>query len=154
MLDEVLTPAGSWRALDQFAEDDRVTFYAEPDREELQNTFRQLTTEKRFARRRWPDADLPAFARVGGLNTGAFRPGGKHQLEKKGNSCAVFDVALCPLFLNGNELATPPEDRGDRGEGPLAQTRRPAYDSNCCFCSFPPVVFLWSTLRRGRGAAW
>lgn len=75
MRDEVMTPAEAWRAFDQFAEDDRVTFYTEPDHEELQNTFRQLTTEKRFAHQQWPDAYLAAFARVGGLMLVTFDRG-------------------------------------------------------------------------------
>lgn len=75
MRDEVMTPAEAWGAFDQFAEDDRVTFYTEPDHEELQNTFRQLTTEKRFAHQQWPDAYLAAFARVGGLMLVTFDRG-------------------------------------------------------------------------------
>lgn len=62
-----MTPSAAWRAFDQFAGDDRVTFYVEPDQAELQSSFRQLTTEKRFAHQQWPDAYLAAFARVGGL---------------------------------------------------------------------------------------
>lgn len=67
MRGEVMTPIGAWRAFDQFAGDDRVTFYTEPEQAELQSSFRQLTTEKRFAHQQWPDAYLTAFAKVGGL---------------------------------------------------------------------------------------
>ena len=67
MRGEVMTPTAAWRAFDQFAGDNRVTFYSEPEYEELQGSFRQLTTEKRFAHQQWPDAYLAAFARVGGL---------------------------------------------------------------------------------------
>lgn len=67
MREEVMNPAEAWKAFDQLAGDDRVTFYTEPEHEELQGSFRQLTTEKRFAHQQWPDAYLVAFARVGGL---------------------------------------------------------------------------------------
>jgi toxin-antitoxin system PIN domain toxin len=75
MRDEVMTPTSAWSALDRFASDDRFTFYAEPEREELQKAFRQLTLNKGLAQSQWPDAYLAAFARIGGLTFVTFDRG-------------------------------------------------------------------------------
>jgi len=53
MRDEVMTPVQAWGAFDQFVGDDRVTFYVELEHEDLQSTFRKLTTAKRFAQNQW-----------------------------------------------------------------------------------------------------
>ncbi|HXY24905.1 MAG TPA: TA system VapC family ribonuclease toxin [Candidatus Acidoferrum sp.] len=75
MHDEVMTPAGAWNAFDQFAKDDRFTFYPEPDHEEFQDTFRRLTMTKHIAHRQWPDAYLTAFAISAGLTLVTFDRG-------------------------------------------------------------------------------
>jgi len=67
MRDEVMTPIAAWSTFDRLANDDRVTFYAEPGHDDLQESFRQITTAKGFAHGQWPDAYLAAFASVGGL---------------------------------------------------------------------------------------
>jgi uncharacterized protein len=75
MRDEVMTPTAAWSAYDRFVSDDRVTFYAEPEHEGLQSSFRQMTTAKGFAHKQWPDAYLAAFAKAGGLTLVTFDRG-------------------------------------------------------------------------------
>jgi len=77
MRDEVMTPGAAWSAFDRFVSDDRVTFYVEPENDDLQVSFRQITTGKRFAHGQWPDAYLAAFAKVCGLMIVTFDRGMK-----------------------------------------------------------------------------
>jgi uncharacterized protein len=75
MRDEVMTPIAAWSTFDRLANDDRVTFYAEPEQDDLQSSFREITTTKGFAHSQWPDAYLAAFASVGGLTLVTFDRG-------------------------------------------------------------------------------
>jgi predicted nucleic acid-binding protein len=75
MRGEVMTPVAAWAAFDGFASDDRGAFYAEPANDDLQTSFRQLTTVRRFPHQQWPDAYLAAFAKAGGLTIVTFDRG-------------------------------------------------------------------------------
>jgi len=65
--DEVKNQQEAWKAYDQLRSDTRVTFYAEPDPDQVEADLRALTASSRFAHQQWPDAYLAAFASVAGL---------------------------------------------------------------------------------------
>jgi uncharacterized protein len=72
MGDEVRDQTEAWSAYDQFLGDERVSFHPEPDHEQLESTWRRITSGKRPASKQWPDAYLTAFARAAGLTLITF----------------------------------------------------------------------------------
>ena len=72
MGDEVRDQTEAWHAYDQFLGDERVSFHPEPDHEQLESTWRRITSGKRSASKQWPDAYLTAFARTAGLTLITF----------------------------------------------------------------------------------
>jgi uncharacterized protein len=72
MGDEVRGQTEAWHAYDQFLGDERVSFHPEPDHEQLESTWRRITSGKRPASKQWPDAYLVAFARTARLTLITF----------------------------------------------------------------------------------
>lgn len=75
MQNEVMSASEAWNAYDRFAADDRVTFFDEPDRDQLEGAFRALTGARRFSHQQWPDAYLAAFAKAGAVTLVTFDHG-------------------------------------------------------------------------------
>jgi len=69
---EVKNHFEAWRAYDLLIEDERVTFWQEPESETLEDQFRSLTIAGRFSPQQWSDAYLAAFARVNDLTLVTF----------------------------------------------------------------------------------
>jgi uncharacterized protein len=75
MNEDVRTHAEAWHAYDSFFLDERISFHAETDPEQIESTFRKLTSGVRSQSQQWPDAYLAALARVGGLTLVTFDRG-------------------------------------------------------------------------------
>jgi uncharacterized protein len=75
MREDVRSQAQAWQAYDSFLQDERVSFHAEPDPDQLESTLRQLTSGRRALSKQWTDAYLAAFARVAGLTLVTFDRG-------------------------------------------------------------------------------
>jgi outer membrane receptor protein involved in Fe transport len=58
-----------------YARDERVSFHAEADPEQIESSLRRLTANSRSLSQQWPDAYLAAFARAGGLTLVTFDRG-------------------------------------------------------------------------------
>jgi toxin-antitoxin system PIN domain toxin len=69
---ETRTPKEAWETLDQLSEDERVFFAVEPEGQELESSFRELTSQHGFKGKDWPDMYLAAFAQVAGLTLVTF----------------------------------------------------------------------------------
>ena len=72
MGEDTLTQIEAWQAYDLLLGDERVFFHLEPDAEDLDHAFRNLTTKAQRSSRDWPDAYLAAFARTAGLKLVTF----------------------------------------------------------------------------------
>ena len=72
MREDVRSQAEAWRVYDLFLGDDRVSFQAEPDPEEVGLVLRRLTSVRSSSSKQWPDAYLAAFARTAGLTLVTF----------------------------------------------------------------------------------
>ena len=75
MRDDVRSQAQAWRTYDSFLKDERVSFHAEADPEQIDYAFRNLTSSGHSLSQQWPDAYLAAFARVAGLTLVTFDRG-------------------------------------------------------------------------------
>jgi toxin-antitoxin system PIN domain toxin len=75
MQEDVRSQAEAWAAYDSFLRDERVSFQAEADPDQLESSLRKLTSGRRSFSKQWPDAYLAAFARVAGLTLVTFDRG-------------------------------------------------------------------------------
>lgn len=64
---EVRTQAEAWATYDVLVSDRRVLFQSEVDPEQLEVSFRKLTSSRHSSSQQWPDAYLAAFAQTAGL---------------------------------------------------------------------------------------
>jgi len=80
MREDVRNQAEAWRAYDLLLRDERVSFQSEADPEQLEFTFRKLTSNSRASSRQWPDAYLAAFALTGELTLVTFDHGLHHMV--------------------------------------------------------------------------
>jgi uncharacterized protein len=85
MGDDVRSQSEAWQIYDAFLNDERISFHAEADPEQVQSAFRRLTSGRHASSKQWPDAYLVAFARVAGLTLVTFDRG-----LHKASSDAVF----------------------------------------------------------------
>lgn len=72
MRGDVRSQAGAWQAYDLLHHDERVSFHAEEDGEQVESVLRRLTAAGRSSPQQWPDAYLAAFARSAGLTLVTF----------------------------------------------------------------------------------
>jgi hypothetical protein len=75
MREDVRSQTGAWQTYDAFLLDERISFHPEADPEQIESSFRRLTSTGRPFSRQWPDAYLAAFARVAGLTLVTFDRG-------------------------------------------------------------------------------
>ncbi len=75
MREDVRSQAEAWHAYDSFLQDERVSFHAEPNPDQLESTLRKLTSGRRAFSKQWTDAYLAAFAGVDGLTLVTFDRG-------------------------------------------------------------------------------
>ena len=75
MREDVRSQAEAWRAYDFFLQDERISFQAEADPDQIESVFRRLTSSRRSFSQQWPDAYLAAFARIAGLTLVTFDRG-------------------------------------------------------------------------------
>jgi toxin-antitoxin system PIN domain toxin len=86
MREDVRSQAEAWQAYDLFVLDERVSFHAEADPDQIESVLRRLTSGGRSFSQQWPDAYLAAFARVAGLTLVTFERG----LRKMGAGYTVL----------------------------------------------------------------
>jgi len=72
---EVRSRTEAWLTYDAFLRDERISFHPEGDPEQIESTFRRLTSSGRSLSQQWPDAYLAAFAHVSGLTLVTFDRG-------------------------------------------------------------------------------
>lgn len=75
MREDVRSQAEAWRAYDSFLQDERISFHAEADPDQIESAFRGLTSRGRSFSQQWPDAYLAAFARIAELTLVTFDRG-------------------------------------------------------------------------------
>jgi toxin-antitoxin system PIN domain toxin len=75
MREDVRNQTEAWQTYDSFLRDERVSFHAEADPEQIESSLRRLTANSRSLSQQWPDAYLAAFARAGGLTLVTFDRG-------------------------------------------------------------------------------
>ena len=72
MREDVRHQHAAWQTYNELLSDDRVSFLTEPDAEELEKTFRTLTSSRQATPQQWADAYLAAFAHAAGLTLVTF----------------------------------------------------------------------------------
>jgi toxin-antitoxin system PIN domain toxin len=72
---DVRSQAEAWQAYDVLQTDQRVSFQAEADADQVESVLRRLTSAGRSSSKQWPDAYLAAFARSAGLTLVTFDRG-------------------------------------------------------------------------------
>lgn len=72
MGEDTKTQIEAWKTYDRLLSDERVFFLPEPDSEDFEHAFRNLTSKAQRSSRDWPDAYLGAFARTAGLSLVTF----------------------------------------------------------------------------------
>lgn len=75
MREDVRSQTEAWHTYDSFLRDERVSFHAEAEPEQIESAFRKLTSASRSLSQQWPDAYLAAFARIAGLTLVTFDRG-------------------------------------------------------------------------------
>lgn len=75
MREDVRNQTEAWRTYDAFLQDERVSFHAEAEPEQIESSLRRLTANSRSLSQQWPDAYLAAFARAAGLTLVTFDRG-------------------------------------------------------------------------------
>lgn len=75
MREDVRSQTEAWHTYDSFLRDERVSFHAEAEPEQIESAFRKLTSAGRSLSQQWPDAYLAAFARIAGLTLVTFDRG-------------------------------------------------------------------------------
>jgi len=69
---DVKSQKEAWQAYDTTLRDERIWYRDEPDRDQLSETLRGLTSAGYPLSNQWPDAYFAAFARVAGLTLVTF----------------------------------------------------------------------------------
>ena len=75
MREDVRNQTEAWQTYDSFLQDERVSFHAEADPEQIESSLRRLTSNSRSLSQQWPDAYLAAFAQSAGLTLVTFDRG-------------------------------------------------------------------------------
>jgi predicted nucleic acid-binding protein len=75
MREDVRNQTEAWQTYDSFLQDERVSFHAEADTEQIEFSLRRLTSNSRSLSQQWPDAYLAAFAQSAGLALVTFDRG-------------------------------------------------------------------------------
>ncbi len=72
MREDVRNQRDAWQTYDELLSDDRVSLLAEPDPDQVEKTFRTLTSTRHAAPQQWADAYLAAFAHAADLTLVTF----------------------------------------------------------------------------------
>lgn len=69
---DVMSQRDAWGAYSRWFEDERVQFHREPETQEFETRFRELSSRRERSPKVWADAYLAAFALSAGLNFVTF----------------------------------------------------------------------------------
>jgi uncharacterized protein len=75
MRGDVRNQTEAWQTYNSFLQDERVSFHAESDPDQIEASLRRLTSNARSTSQQWPDAYLAAFAGAAGLTLVTFDRG-------------------------------------------------------------------------------
>jgi uncharacterized protein len=75
MKEDVRNQTEAWQTYDSFLQDERVSFHAEADPDQIEASLRRLTSNARSFSQQWPDAYLAAFSRAAGFTLVTFDRG-------------------------------------------------------------------------------
>lgn len=72
MAEDVMSQREAWSVYRRWLDDERIEFLHEPENENLERTFQQLSTRSQPSTKLWADAYLAAFAQVSNLTMVTF----------------------------------------------------------------------------------